>query len=58
MRIYKIAALAAVGIVALIEPVFAGANPTPGPIAGVRFSAIAIVGGAYWLGRKLLGSKN
>ena len=54
---YRMSALAAVGIVALIEPVFAGANPTPGPIAGVGFSAIAIVGGAYWLGRKLLGPK-
>jgi len=55
MNIYKIAILAGVGIVALIEPVFAGPSPTPGPIAGVGLPALAIIGGAYWLGRKLLG---
>jgi hypothetical protein len=55
---FRIAALAAVGMVALIEPVFAGATPAPGPIAGVGVASLAIVGGAYWLGRKFLGHKN
>ena len=41
-------------MVALIEPVFSGPSPTPGPIAGVGLPALAIIGGAYWLGRKLL----
>jgi len=57
MNVCKIAGLAAVSIIALIEPVFA-ATPTPGPVAGVGLSAIAIVGGAYWVGAKLLRRKN
>ena len=56
MNICKIVALATVGIVVLIEPVFA-IPATPGPIAGVGLPALAIVGGAYWLGRKLFGHK-
>jgi hypothetical protein len=57
MNFCRIATLSALGMVALIEPVFAG-NPTPGPIAGVGLPAMAIIGGAYWLGRKLLARKN
>jgi len=57
MNVYKIATLTWIGIVASIEPVLAG-TPTPGPVAGVGLSAIAIVGGAYWVGAKLLRRKN
>jgi hypothetical protein len=53
----RVMVLAAVGMAALIEPVFAGnANVAPGPVAGVGVAAIAIIGGAYWLGRKFLGN--
>jgi Flp pilus assembly pilin Flp len=55
MNVFRIAGLAAVAVVALIEPVFAGIGPTPGPVAGVGLASVAIVGGAYWLGRRLLG---
>jgi hypothetical protein len=58
MNIIRIAALAAVAFVALVEPVFAGSQPSPGPVAGVGLASVAIVGGAYWLGRRLLGRKD
>jgi hypothetical protein len=38
----------------LIEPVFACAVvPAPGPVSGIGLPALAIVGVAYWVGRKV-----
>jgi len=55
MKLFKIACLAAIGV-ALAEPAFAQAA-VPGPIAGVGLPALAIIGGAYWVGRKLLARR-
>ena len=49
--------LAAIGLGVLVAPAFAGEVPAPGPIAGVGMPALALVGGAYWLGRKLFAGK-
>ena len=35
----------------------AGAQAVPAPIAGIGLPALAVVGGAYWLGRKFFGRK-
>jgi hypothetical protein len=40
-------------MVALIEPAFAGPAQVPGPIIGVGLPALAILGGGYWVIRKL-----
>ena len=56
MHLIRIAGLASLGFAALVEPALATA-PVPGPIAGVGLSALALVGGAYWVGRKLFGHK-
>jgi len=57
MKLIRIAALASVGLAVLIEPVLAGELPAPGPIAGIGLPALALIGGAYWLGRKYFGRK-
>jgi len=49
--------LAAIGLGVLVAPAFAGEVPAPGPIAGVGMPALALVGSAYWLGRKLFAGK-
>ena len=54
MRIGSAVALVATTLVVLGEPALAAAAPVPGPIAGVGLPAVALIGGAYWLGRKLL----
>ena len=49
----KLAPVLAVAIV-LIEPAFAGPTvTTPAPIIGAGLPALAILGGGYWLIRKL-----
>jgi hypothetical protein len=53
MNFYQICGRTIVGLVALIEPAFAGGHTAPGPIAGIGLPALALIGGAYWLGRKL-----
>ena len=53
--IIRIAGLASVGFAVLVEPAFAGAVATPGPIVGLGLPALAIIGAAYWLGRKVFG---
>jgi hypothetical protein len=59
MSVWKIAGLSAVGMMALLEPVFAAAvAPAPGPIAGIGLPALAIIGFAYWVGRKVFRRKN
>ena len=46
----------AIGFVFLAGPAFA-VPPGPGPIAGVGLPAVAIIGGAYWVGRRLFARK-
>jgi len=47
-------ALAALGvIIASIEPAFAGSTPVPAPIVGAGLPVLAVVGGGYWLVKKL-----
>jgi hypothetical protein len=57
MNLIRIVSLAAIGAVLLVEPALAGLPPAPGPIAGVGLPALALIGGAYWVGRKLFGGK-
>jgi lipopolysaccharide export LptBFGC system permease protein LptF len=47
---FALAALGAIG--ALVEPAFAGTS-VPAPIIGAGLPALAILGGGYWLIRKL-----
>jgi hypothetical protein len=35
------------------DAAFAGATPAPGPIVGAGLPALAILGGGYWLVKKL-----
>jgi hypothetical protein len=45
-------------IIASIEPAFAGNGAAvPGPIIGAGLPALAILGGGYWLIRKLRGQR-
>jgi hypothetical protein len=58
MRIYRLGYLAAIGLTFLIDSAVAGpSNPAPGPIVGIGLPALALIGGAYWVGRKLLARK-
>jgi hypothetical protein len=51
-------ALVALGVtVASIEPAFAGPASVPAPIIGAGVPALAILGGGYWLIRKLRGRR-
>ena len=55
MSNYWIFGLATIGLAVLVDPAFAGINPAPGPIAGIGLPALAVIGGAYWVGRKMFG---
>jgi hypothetical protein len=57
MNLIRIAVLASVGFAALAESALAGVGGVPGPIAGIGLPALVVVGGAYWIGRKLFGRK-
>ena len=57
MNIYRIFAFATIGLAALVNPAFASASAAPGPIAGIGLPAVALIGGAYWVGRKLFARK-
>ena len=57
MNIYRIFGLATIGLAALVDPAFAAASAAPGPIAGIGLPAVALIGGAYWVGRKLFARK-
>jgi len=47
-------ALGALGvIIASIEPAFAGNTPVPAPIVGAGLPVLAVLGGGYWLVKKL-----
>jgi hypothetical protein len=51
-------ALIALGaFVASIEPALAGPASVPAPIIGAGLPALAILGGGYWLIRKLRGPR-
>jgi hypothetical protein len=41
----------------LVEPAFAEAVGVPGPIAGVGLPALVLIGGAYWIGKKVFARK-
>ena len=53
---YQIAFLAMTSVVAFAGPAFA-VQAVPGPVAGIGLPALAIIGGAYWVGRKLFAPK-
>jgi hypothetical protein len=53
----RIVGLASLGFAIFVQPAFAGPVAVPGPIAGVGLPALALIGGAYWLGRKFFGHK-
>ena len=57
MNLIRTAGLASLGFAVLVEPAFAGVNGVPGPIVGLGLPALALIGGAYWVGRKLFGRK-
>jgi hypothetical protein len=57
MNLYRIACSAIIGLTVLMDPAFAGVVPGPGPIAGIGLPALALIGGAYWVGRKLFDRK-
>ncbi len=58
MNLVWIVGLAAIDAIVLVESAFAGPTPpATGPIAGVGLPALALIGGAYWLGRKLFARK-
>jgi hypothetical protein len=40
-----------------IEPALAGLSTVPAPIVGAGLPALAILGGGYWLIRKLRGPR-
>jgi hypothetical protein len=56
MNVYRICGLSIIGLIVLMEPAFAQLA-APGPIAGIGLPALALAGGAYWIGRKLFTRK-
>jgi hypothetical protein len=56
MNLYRLFGYAGIGLVALMEPAFAGIQ-APGPIAGIGLPALALIGGAYWVGRRMFARK-
>jgi hypothetical protein len=56
MILYQIAFLAVTSVVAFTASAFA-VQAVPGPVAGIGLPALAIIGGAYWVGRKFFASK-
>ena len=47
-------AVVALGMaLSLVEPAFADVVPVPAPLIGAGLPALAILGGGYWLIRKL-----
>jgi hypothetical protein len=55
MNLFRIVGLASVSFAALVETALAGTAGVPGPIVGVGLPALVLIGGAYWVGRKLFG---
>ena len=54
MNIIRIVGLALVGFAALTETALAFV-PAPGPVAGIGLPALVVIGGAYWIGKKVFG---
>jgi hypothetical protein len=44
-------------VIASIQPAFADGVAVPGPIVGAGLPALAVLGGGYWLIRKLRGPR-
>jgi hypothetical protein len=57
MKMYRIFGLVTIALIVARDPAFAGPSAAPGPIAGIGLSALALIGGTYWIGRKLLARK-
>lgn len=57
MSIIRFFCLTTIGLAVLAEPALAGIGPAPGPIAGIGLPALALIGGAYWVSRKLFARK-
>jgi len=57
MSVIQIFCLTTIGLAVLAEPAFAGTSPAPGPIAGIGLPALALIGGTYWVSRKLFARK-
>jgi hypothetical protein len=57
MKCYQVVLGSAIALVSFMGPALAGAPPTPGPIAGIGLPALAVIGGAYWIGRKIFVSR-
>jgi hypothetical protein len=57
MNLDRILGFAAIGLTVSVVPAFAGISATPGPIAGIGLPALALIGGAYWVGRKVAARK-
>jgi hypothetical protein len=58
MNLYRIFGWAIISLTVLVDPALAGPTTTaPGPIAGIGLPALAVICGAYWVGRKLLNRK-
>jgi hypothetical protein len=56
VTIYRIFGLAIIGLAVSMDSAFA-VQAAPGPIAGIGLPALALIGGAYWVGRKLFVRK-
>jgi hypothetical protein len=52
MKLCSTVSLAAIAFGSLMSSALAGTVTVPGPIAGVGLPALAVIGGAYWAGRK------
>jgi putative effector of murein hydrolase LrgA (UPF0299 family) len=57
MKRYQAVSVAIIGLCSLTGSALAAAAPVPGPIAGIGLPALVLIGGAYWVGRKLLARK-
>jgi hypothetical protein len=59
MNLIRIVGLALVGFAVLVEPALAyePAVSAPGPIAGIGLPALVVIGGAYWIGKKVFARK-
>ncbi len=57
MNLYGIFGWSIIGLTVLVDPAFAAEIAAPGPIAGIGLPALALIGGAYWIGRRVMGRK-
>jgi hypothetical protein len=57
IKLNVVAPVVGVIIALSMEPAFAGAPPVPGPIIGAGLPVLAVLGGGYWLIRKVRGRR-